>query len=190
MLRYFLLLSLALPLSGSCQTYADSPFYQPVGAIPSAAHVDGYVHGSINANGVIIDLSQWVPESSPDFDQIRGWSAAADVDGSKPAQVFHFYTQYDHMNPVVVFGYDLLAEPVAGTDKIRCTFSALTTPLGWDWHQNKDVRPVALPADLTPVIVRSGDVLAIRTLPLGPGGIAAVHYLRLIRTDQRPTTAH
>jgi hypothetical protein len=27
-------------------------------------------------------------------------------------------------------------------------------------------------------------VLAIKTLPLGPGKSAAVHYLRLIRTDQ------
>jgi len=188
MLRYFLLLTLAFPLSGSCQNYADSPFYQRVSSIPSTARADGYAHGSIQANGVIIDLSESVPESSPDFDRIRGWSAAADVDGSKPAEVFHFYTQYDHMNPVIRYGYDLRAEPVAGTDEIRCTFSAPTDPRGWNWNPNKGITAVALPADLTPVVVHSGEVLAIRTLPLGPGRIVAVHYLRLIRTDPMRST--
>jgi hypothetical protein len=183
MLRHFLLLSLSLPLSGYCQTYADSPFYQPVSAIPSTARADGYCHGCIHANGATIDLSEWVPASSPDFDRIAGWSVAADVDGSKPAEVFHYYAQYDHMNPVVVFGYDLLVQPVEGTDVIGCTFSPLTDPAGDWWHRNKEITPVALPADLTPVEIHSGDVLAVKTLPLGPGRIA-VHYLRLIRTDQ------
>jgi hypothetical protein len=183
MLRPILLLSLVLPLSGYCQTYG-SPFYQPVSAIPSTAHVDGYCHGCIHANGVTIDLSEWVPASSPEFARIAGWSVAADVDGSKAAQVFHYYTQYDHMNPAVVFGYDLLVQPVQGTDQIRCTFSPLTDPARNWWHRNKEIAPVALPNDLTPVVVHSGDVLAIKTLPLGPGKIAAVHYLRLIRTDQ------
>jgi hypothetical protein len=188
MLRYFLLLSLVLPLSGYGQTYADLPFYQPVSAIPSTAHVDGYAHGSMHANGVIIDLSEWVPASSPDFDRIAGWSEGADVDGNKPAQRFHFYIQHDHMNPAVVFGYDLLAEPVAGTDEIRCTFSALTDS-ATQRQRSKEIAPVALPADLTPVVIHSGDVLAIRMLPLGPGRIADIHYLRLIRADQTPTSA-
>lgn len=183
MLRCVLLLSLGLPLCASCQSYADSPFYQPVSAIPSGARADGYVHGSLHANSVTIDLSEWEPASSPDFDRIRGWSTAADTDGNPSAEVFHFYTQYDPMNPVVRFGYDLRVEPVAGTDEIRCTFSAPTAPHGWDWHSNPDVRPVALPADLTPVVVHSGGVLAIRTLPLGPGRIVVTHYLRLTRTD-------
>jgi len=182
MLRPILLLSLVMPLSGYCQTYG-SPFYQPVSAIPSTAYDDGYCHGCIHANGVTIDLSQWTPESSPDFDRIAGWSGDADVDGSKPAQVFHHYTQYDHMNPVVVFGYDLLVQPVEGTDQIRCTFSALTDFAGGR-HRNKEIAPVALPPDLTPVVIHSGDVLAITYLPLGPGKIASVHYIRLIRTDQ------
>ena len=182
MFRYFLLLSLVLPLSASCQTYADSPFYQRVSAIPSAAQGDGYQHGTIHANGILIDLSESVPASSPDFDRIAGWSEAADVDAGKGAQKFHFYIEYDHLNPVATFGYDLLAEPVPGTDEIRCTFSALTDP-SWNWHRNKQVTPVALPADLTPVVVHSGDALAIRMLPLGPGRIADVHYLRLVRTD-------
>lgn len=189
MLRPVLLLSLVLPLSGYCQTYADSPFYQPVSVIPSAAHVDGYEHGSMRANGVVIDLSEWIPESSPDVDRIAGWSEGADVDGNKPAQKFHFYIQHDHQNPVVVFGYDLLAEPVVGTDEIRCTFSVLTdSPV--QWSRNKEIPPVALPADLTPVVIHSGDVLAIRMLPLGPGRIADIHYLRIIRTAQTADSAH
>jgi hypothetical protein len=181
MLRCFLMLSLVLPVSGYCQSYADSPFYQPVAAVPSTAHSEGY--RGISANGIVIDLSEWVPESSLGFDRIAGWSVAADVDGTKPAQVFHYYTRYDHMNPVVVFGYNLLAEPVEGTDQIRCTFSALTN-FEAGWLRNKEVAPVAFPASLTPVVIHSGDVLAIKTLPLGPGKIAAVHYLRLIRADQ------
>lgn len=188
MLRRVLLLSLVLPLSGYGQTYADSPFYQRVSAIPATAQVDGYEHGTIHANGVTIDLSEWAPLSSPDFDRIAGWSVAADVDGSKPAKIFHYYTQYDHMNPVVVYGYDLLVQPVEGTDQIRCTFRALTDP-AWKWHRNKEVAPVDLPADLTPVVVHSGDVLAIRTLPLGPGRIVAVRYLRLTRSEETTTSA-
>jgi hypothetical protein len=183
MLRPILLLSFVLPLSAHCQTYS-SPFYQTVSGIPSTAYADGYCHGCIHANGVTIDLSRWEPESSPDFARIAGWSVATDVDGSKGRQILHYYTQYDHMNPVVVFGYDLLVQPVEGTDQIRCTFSPVTDPTGDWWRRNKEIAPVALPNDLTPVVIHSGDVLAIKTLPLGPGKIAAVHYLRLIRTEQ------
>jgi hypothetical protein len=67
-----------------------------------------------------------VPWSSPDIDEIRGWNLESKVDGSKPAQIFHDYIQYNNLN--VIFGYDLLAEPIEGTDKIKCTFSALTDP--------------------------------------------------------------
>lgn len=179
------LLSLAIPLSGLGQAYAGSPFYQPISAIPSTALPDGYAHGTLHANGVLIDLSQAVPSSFRDFDRIAGWSEAADIDGNPPAQKFHFYIQYDHLNPVVVFGYDLLAEPVAGTDQIRCTFSPLTDP-SWDWRRNQQLAPVPLPADLTPIVIHSGGVLAIRMLPLGPGRIADIHYLRLTRTGQTP----
>lgn len=181
MLRCLLLLSLMVPVSGFCQSYADSPFYQPVAAIPPTAHSEGY--RGISANDIVIDLSEWVPESAPGFERIAGWSVAADVDGNKRAEVFHYYTQYDHMNPVVVFGYDLLVQPVGGTDQIRCTFSPLTN-FAEGGLRNKEVAPVAFPANLTPVVIHSGDVLAIKTLPLGPGKIATVHYLRLIRSDQ------
>ena len=187
MLKYLLAFAFAIPLGGHCQSYADSPFYKTITALPSTARVDGYQHGTIKANGVVIDLSEWVPESSPDFDQIAGWSGAADVDGTKP-QLFHRYIQYDHLNPVVVFGYDLLVQPVEGTDQIRCTFSALTDFAGGR-RRNKEIAPVALPADLTPVVIHSGDLLAIKTLPLGPGRIAAVHYLRLTRNDLTPGSA-
>jgi hypothetical protein len=181
--RYFLLLAFAIPLSGHCQKYARSPFYSPVSAIPSTARVEGYEHGGIKANGVVIDLSESEPSSPPAFDEPGGWSLDADVDGSKPAELFHFYLQYDRLN--VVFGYDLLVEPVEGTDKIKCTFSAFTNPRGWTGFRNreKEIVPVALPADLTPLVVRSGDVISIPTLPLGEGRIAVVHYLRLTRTD-------
>jgi len=116
--------------------------------------------------------------------KFAGWSVEVNVDGSNGVQVFHYYTQYDHMSPVVVFGYDLVVQPVEGTDQIRCTFSTLTDPEGDWWHRNKEVAPAALPRDLTPAVIHSGDVLAIRTLPLGLGKIAPVHYLRLIRSDQ------
>jgi len=180
MLKYFLVLSLAIPLCGHSQSYADSPFYRQVAVVPSTAHVEGWSHGSIEANGVVIDLSESVPSTSPDSDEIRGWSLNSWVDRNSPSHVFHFYIQYDRLN--VTFGYDLLVEPVRGSDKIKCTFSALTDPeIAWD--RNKDIALVALPADLTPVVIKSGDAISITTLPLGPGRIAAVHYLRLTRTD-------
>ena len=186
MLRPVLLLSLALPLSGYSQTY-DAPSYQPVPGIPATAHVDTYEHGSMRANGVVIDLSAWEPASSPDDERIGGWSEAADVDGVEPAQRFHFYVEYN--GPHAVFGYDLLVQPIEGTDQIRCTFSALTDPSSWNWRRNKEITPVALPAGLAPVIVHSGDVIAIRMLPLGQGRMVDIHYLRLIRTDPRPNSA-
>jgi hypothetical protein len=186
MLKLFLAFSLTIPLCGHCQSYADSPFYRRASAVPSTAHVEGYEHGSIKANGVVIDLSESVPWSSSDFDEIRGWTVQARVDGSNPAQTFHFYIQYEHLN--VVFGYDLLAEPVEGTDKIKCSFTALTDP-ETAWHHNKEVVPVALPADLTPLLIKSGDAISITTLPLGQGKIAVVHYLRLTRTDLAPDSA-
>jgi hypothetical protein len=164
MLKYLLAFAFAIPLCGLCQSYPDSPFYKTTTAVPSTARVEGYEHGTIKANGVVIDLSEWVPESSPDFDQIAGWSEAADVDGTKPGQVFHFYIQYDHLSPVVVFGYDLLVQPLEGTDQILCTFSALTDFAGGR-RRNKDVAPVALSADLSPFVVKSGDAISNTTLP-------------------------
>jgi hypothetical protein len=149
--------------------------------VPSTALVEGWSHGSIKANGVVIDLSDSVPSSSPDFDEIRGWSLGSWVDRNTLANTFHFYIRYDHLN--VVFGYDLLVEPVEGTDKIKCTFSALTDPENRLTLRNEDVAPVALPADLTPVVIKSGDAISFTTLPLGPGKIAVVHYLRLTRID-------
>ena len=179
MLKYFLVFSLAVPLCGHCQNYPNSPFYLLTSSIPSTAHVEGYSHGSIKANGIVIDLSESVPWSSPDIDEIRGWSVAAGVDGNRPAQLFHFYIQYDHLN--VTFGYDLLAQPIEGTDKIKCTFSAFTDPPYS--HRNKDIFPVNLPTDLTPLVIKSGDAISITTLPLGEGKISVVHYLRVTRTD-------
>jgi hypothetical protein len=185
MLRYFPMLLVAVPLCGHCQSYASSSFYSPVSAIPSGTHIEGYAPGSLKANDVVIDLSESVPGSSPDFGEIAGWSVGADTDGNKPAQLLHFYIQYDHLN--IAFAYDLLAEPIAGTDRIKCTFSAFTDPQG-RMHNNKEIIPVALPAALTPLVVRSGDVISIPTLPLGEGRIAAVHYLRLTRTDLMPSS--
>lgn len=183
MIKYLLAFVLIVPVCGYCQSYADSPFYRTTTAVPSTAHVEGYEHGSIKANGVVIDLSESVPSSSPDFDEIRGWSEGAWVDRSIPAHTFHFYIQYDHLNPVVVFGYDLLVEPVKGTDKIKCTFSTLTDPENRLTLRNKHVAPVALSTDPSPFVIKSGDAISITTLPLGRGKITSVHYLRLTRTD-------
>lgn len=74
MLKYLLAFALTSPLCGHCQSYADSPFYRTVSAVPSTARVEGWSHGSIKANGVVIDLSESVPSSLPDFDKIAGWS--------------------------------------------------------------------------------------------------------------------
>ncbi len=189
MTKSLLAFALSIPLCGYCQTYADSPIYKATSAVPSTAYVEGWQHGSIKANGVVIDLSAYVPSSSPDIDKIRGWSVGSNVERNNPAHTFHFYIQYDWMNPIVVFGYDLLVEPVKGTDKIKCTFSALTDPENQLLLRNKDVVPVALPAALSPIVIKSGDAISITTLPLGPGKIAHVHYLHLTRTDLTPNAA-
>jgi hypothetical protein len=183
MTRSLLAFALAIPLCGHCQSYTDSPFYKATSVVPSAAYVEGWQHGSIKANGIVIDLSANVSSSSPDIDKIRGWSVGSWVDRKNPAHTFHFYLQYDSMNPIVVFGYDLLVEPVNGTDQIKCTFSALTDPEHGLPGRNKDIPPVPLPTDLSPIMIKSGDAISITTLPLGPGKIAHVHYLRLTRTD-------
>ena len=187
MLKYLLAFALTIPLCGPCQSYADPSFYRPISAIPSTAHVEGWEHGTTKANGVVIDLSESVPSSSPDFDEIRGWSVHSWVDRNKPDHTFHYFLQYDQLN--LVFGYDLRVEPVAGTDEIRCIFGALTDPVELPeraWRRDKDIPVVALPPDLPPVVIKSGDAISFTTLPLGPGKIAVVHYLRLTRTDRVP----
>lgn len=183
MLKHLLMFSLAIPLCGHCQTYADSPFYRPISAIPSTARVEGWEHGTTKANGILIDLSESVPESSPDIDEISGWSVHSWGDNHRPDHIFHYFLQYDRLN--VIFGYDLRVEPIQGTDEIRCTFSALTDP-EVDWQRDKDIPVVSLPPDLTPLVIKSGGAISITTLPLGQGRIAAVHYLRLTRTDLTP----
>ena len=60
MLKYLLAFALTIPLCGHCQSYADSTFYRIISAVPSTARVEGWSHGSIKANGVVIDLSESV----------------------------------------------------------------------------------------------------------------------------------
>ena len=67
--RFLLMFFLAIPLSGYSQSYAGSPFYRPISAIPATAHVEGWAHGIIKANGVMIDLSVSEPSTSPDSDK-------------------------------------------------------------------------------------------------------------------------
>jgi hypothetical protein len=169
---------LTIPLCGHSQSYADSPFYKPSAPVPATAHVQGWSHGSIKANGVVIDLSELVSASAPGFEEIRGWSVASHVDGTKPAQIFHFYIQYDSVD--VTFGYDLLAEPVEGTERIKCTFTSLTDPpfVNW-WPRNKAIDPVALSSDLTPLVINSGDTISIKLFPLGQDKVAVIEYLQL-----------
>ena len=189
--RFLLMFSFAIPLCAHCQSYAYSPFYRSVTTIPSAAHVEGWSHGSTKANGVMINLSESVTSASPDFDEIRGWSLHSWVDKNKPGHLFHYYLQYDQLN--VIFGYDLNVEPVQGTDEIRCTFSALTDPNELPetaWPRNKDTPVVALPGNLSPLVIKSGGVIAIATLPLGEGRIPVIHYLRLTRINLEPDSAH
>jgi hypothetical protein len=168
---------LTIPLCGHSQSYGDSPFYKPSAPVPSTAHVQGWSHGSIKANGVVIDLSEVVSEAAPGFEKIAGWSVAQRVDGTKPNQIFHFYIQYDNLD--VTFGYDLLAEPVEGTGRIKCTFRSLTDPPGYGWPRNKAIAPVVLSSDLTPLVINSGDFMSIKLFPLGQDKVAVIEYLQL-----------
>jgi hypothetical protein len=169
---------MTFPLSGYSQTYADSPFSVD-DTIPSSARVEGWQHGSIHANGIAVDLSESHPALA--IEQIADWNLQQEVDGAKPAQVFRFYIQYNRLG--VTFGYNLLAQPVEGTDKIRCTFSQLTDSSSPAWNRDKSIAPVALPADLPPLMIRSGQAIAISTYPVGEDKAAVVHYLRLTRMD-------
>ncbi len=181
--RFFLIILLAIPFCGYSQGYADSPFYKIVAAVPSTARALGRAPGGI-ANGIVIDISMLEPAPfAPSL--TRAW-----VDKSTPEHIFHYFRQYDRLN--AVFGYDLRAEPIQGTDQVRCTFTTFTDPIDVppDNFQrlglglrNKNIPIVALPGDLGPFVIKSGDAILITTLPLGPGKIAVVQYLRLTRTD-------
>jgi len=177
--RFLLIIPLAIPLCGYSQGYADSPFYKIVSAVPSTARALGRAPGGL-ANGVVLDISLDPAPFGPRF--ISAW-----VDRSTPEHIFHYFRQYDELN--AVFGYDLRVEPIQGTDQIRCTFSALSDPIDvppdkWGLGlRKKDIPVVALPGDLSPFVIKSGDAISITTLPLGPGKIAVVQYLRLTRTD-------
>lgn len=182
--RFLLIIPLAIPLCGYSQGYADSPFYKGVPVVPSTARAVGRANGGIRANGIMIDVSMLEPAP------FTPWLTNAWVDRSTPEHIFHYFRQYDKLN--AVFGYDLRVEPIQGTDQIRCTFTTLTDPRdehpddypGWgSGVRKKDIPVVALPGDLSPFVIKSGDAISITTLPLGPGKIAVVQYLRLTRTD-------
>ena len=188
MLRYLLPIALAIPIQGYCQRYADTPFYRPVSGVPSTARVEGWAHGSITANGVVIDLSISPYKSSSDSGEFSGSIVNSWVDKKDSAHVFHYYLQYDRLN--VVFGYDLRVEPISGTDEIKCTFSALTDPVELNdyrmaWPRDKSFPVVPLSGDLAPFVIKSGGVIAFTTLPLVSGKIQVVHYLRLTRADHK-----
>jgi hypothetical protein len=187
-LKSLLVCFLALPLYGHSQSYADSPFYKSISAIPASARVEYTPHGNIKANGIVIDLSvsDWrrsVPETSSEFDESIGSAEQADVDRNGPARVFRFYIEYPSLN--VTFAYDLLVQP-EGTDKIKCTFSAFNDPPYGP--RRKDIPILALPADLSPLVIRSGDAIAIRTLPFPESKVEVIHYLRFTRIDLTPAS--
>jgi hypothetical protein len=181
--RFLLIIPLAIPLCGYSQSYADSPFYKIVSAVPSTARAEGQ-NISTTANGIAIDVSMLEP--APFTPRLtNAWA-----DRSTPEHIFHYFRQYDELN--AVFGYDLRVEPIQGTNQIRCTFSALSDPIEQPPNKfqrlglglrKKDIPVVALPGDLSPFVIKSGDAISITTLPRGPGKIAVVQYLRLIRTD-------
>src|ERR1700683_202387 len=106
-----------LPVAGYGQSYADPPFSVD-DAVPASAHVEGWQHGSIHANGITIDLSE--SHSALRIEEIADWNLQQTVNEVKPAQVFRFYIQYNRLG--VTFGYNLLAQPGEGADKIKCTF--------------------------------------------------------------------
>jgi hypothetical protein len=108
--RFLLMFPVAIPMCGYCQSKAGSPFYRPISAIPATAHVEGWAHGIMKANGVMIDLSVSEPSPSQDSDELHGGLIDSWVDRNKPGHVFHYFRQYNQLN--VVFGYDLLVEPV------------------------------------------------------------------------------
>lgn len=186
MLRYMLPVVLAIPIQVFCQSYADTPFYRPVSGVPSTARVEGWAHGSITANGVVIDLSTSPLMLSSNSDEFSRWSVNSWVDKTDPAHMFHYYLQYDRLN--VIFGYDLRVEPISGTYEIKCTFSALTDPgelksYPMAWPRDKSFPVVPLTGELAPFVIKSGGVLAFTMLPLGPGRIPVIHYLKLTRAD-------
>jgi hypothetical protein len=186
MLRYLLVLIAGIPICCYCQSYADAPFLKQISVLPPAAHVEGYSHGSIKANDIVIDLSGSASSSDPNSDENINWTLQAHVDGIKPAQTFHFYTQYNDLK--AVFGYDLIVKPIERTDKIECRFSVLTDPpFSW-WHHDKEWVPVAFPGGSTSIEIKSGDAISITTFPFGKGKTAVVHYLRLSRIDLAAST--
>ena len=182
--RFLLIIPLAIPLCGYSQGYADSPIYKIVSTVSSTAGAVGRENIRTRANGIVIDVS--ILEPAPFTPMLsNAWA-----DRSTPEHIFHYFRQYDELN--AVFGYDLRVEPIQGTDQIRCAFTALSDPIDEPPNKfqslglglrKKSVPVVALPGDLSPFVIKSGDAVSIATLPLGPGKIAVVQYLRLTRTD-------
>jgi len=182
--RFLLIIPLAIPFCGYSQGHADSPFYKIVSAVPSTARAVGRENIRLSANGIVIDVSMLEP--APFTPRLtNAWA-----DRSTPEHIFHYFRQYDELN--AVFGYDLRVEPIRGTDQIRCTFTALSDPIDEPPNKfqrlglglrKKSIPVVTLPGDLSPFVIKSGDAISITTLPLGPGKIAVVQYLRLTQTD-------
>jgi hypothetical protein len=187
MLRYLLAPALAIPFYGQCQGYVDPHLPKVIDNVPDTASSEGYGPGVIRANGVSVDLYRSQSEETL-VDKGSGVVLIlAQVDGETPKQVLHFVHQYGELR--IAFGFNLLVEPLPGTDKIRCTFSTLTDPdLPW-WRRDRDISPDPLPGGLGSVLVNSGDVLSLTTFPLSGDKLALVHYIRFTLADPGTSSA-
>ena len=145
-----LLTSASVPCTISAQTYEYSPFYQKVAAPP----VGAFHRWTPRANGVIVNIR---------MTNVGGvWNEGMRVDGPKGQEVIHLFL--DETRSSVSFAYDLLVEPIAGTQQVRCTFkpqSAEAFPPGA--HQSFPQAPLS--GLLDPLIVNDGDTIAISMIP-------------------------
>jgi hypothetical protein len=181
-----LLLFLVFQMLPFSQEYFGNPvFRMDIQQIPIAAHVEGWSHGSIKTNDVVIDLSilrdPWPDSNRPSESITNSW-----VDRKEAAHTFHYYVEYADLG--VAFGYDLDVKPY-DSDLIECTFKTLTDPVELprgSWPRNENLKLVTVP--ISPMVIKDGGIIAFTTYPLGDERHKVTHYLQLKRIDLRPAT--
>ncbi|WP_263366328.1 hypothetical protein [Edaphobacter bradus] len=164
-LQRALLLFVALPLISAAvraQSYEHSPIYQKIAAPPAGA-IDRW-HPT--ANDVTVNITMTNVGSI--------WNEAMHVDGSNGQEIIHLIIEETKNN--IAFAYDLLVQPIEGSQQVRCTFKPQAPDT---FPQSMKFPHMPISDSLEPVVIDNGGTIAISMIPDPDKKQKLVQYLQM-----------
>jgi hypothetical protein len=175
-----LIVSLSLILAVphlAAQSYENSPFYQKGDSAPQSAKHRYTAH----ANGVTATISVAFPSH-----EFAPWNEGMKVDGPNGHQIIHRWIEDLHSH--VYFGYDLILEPVPGTQQVTCTFKPLTVSPQSSAALDPTLPSPPIPEGLDPLLLQDGETFNISMLPEAEHRYKLVEYVQVEVSHTAPTT--